>query len=75
MAVSVTVCVELTAVVVAVKVALVAPAGTVTVAGTATVLLLLARFTVNPPAAAAVFSVTVQLSVPALLTELLAQVS
>ena len=48
----------------AVKMALVAPAGTITELGTVTSELLLARLTANPPLAAAVFSVTVQLSVP-----------
>jgi hypothetical protein len=65
LAVRVTVCAVLTAETVAVKLAEVAPAATVTVAGTVTAELLLARLTVNPPLAAAVFSVTVQLSVPA----------
>lgn len=51
---------------VAVKLALAAPATTVTVRGTDTsVLLLLPRLTTRPPVAAAAFSVTVQLSVPA----------
>ena len=49
----------------AVKAALVAPAATITVAGTITNELLLVRFTVDPPLAAAAFRVTVQLSVPA----------
>ncbi len=65
LAVSVTVCAVLTEETVAVKLALVAPAATVTEAGTVTAELLLARLTVNPPLAAAAFSVTVQLSVPA----------
>jgi hypothetical protein len=56
---------EVTGETLAVKLALVAPAATVTVAGTRTNALLLARFTVNPPLGAAAFSVTVQLSVPA----------
>ena len=60
---------------VAVKAAVVAPAATVTVAGTATDELLLARLTVNPPVAAAAFSVTVQLSVPAPVIEPLVQLS
>ncbi len=58
---------------VAVKAAVVAPAATVTVAGTATDELLLARLTVNPPVGAAAFSVTVQLSVPAPVIEPLVQ--
>lgn len=49
---------------VAEKLALVAPAATVTEAGTVTEALLLVRFTANPPLAAAAFSVTVQVSVP-----------
>jgi hypothetical protein len=40
-------------------------AGTVTVAGTAAAASLLASATVNPPVEATVFSVTVQASVPA----------
>ena len=43
---------------------MVEPAATVIDAGTVTAELLLARFTANPPAAAAVFKVTVQASVP-----------
>jgi hypothetical protein len=54
----------LTAETVAVKVALVDPAATVTDDGMETSALLLARFTVRPPAGAAAVSVTVQLSVP-----------
>lgn len=73
MAVSVTVAAVLTAVAVAVKLALVAPAATVTDAGTVTFELLLARLTAKPPVAAAAFNVTVQLSVPAPATELVAQ--
>ncbi len=57
----------------AAKLALVAPAGTVTVAGTATALLLLAKLTAKPPLAAAAFSVTVQLSVPAPVNDALVQ--
>jgi hypothetical protein len=49
---------------VAVNPALVALAGMVTAAGTTTAALLLDRFTLNPPAGAAVVSVTVQASVP-----------
>jgi hypothetical protein len=48
-----------------VKLAVVDPAATVTEAGTMTAVLLLARFTVKPPLAAAALSVTVQPSVPA----------
>ena len=50
---------------VAAKLALLDPAGTVTEFGTVTAELLLANATASPPLAAAVFSVTVQLSVPA----------
>jgi hypothetical protein len=60
---------------VAVKLAVVAPAATVTLAGTTTAELLLARLTANPPLGAAAFSVTVQLSVPAPVIDPLAQVS
>ena len=60
---------------VAVKLAVVEPTATVTEAGTVTVELLLARLTVNPPVAAAAFSVTVQLSVPAPVIEPLVQLS
>ena len=75
LAVRVTVSAVLTEETVAVKLALVAPAATVTEAGTVTAPLLLARLTANPPLAAAVFSVTVQLSVPAPVMELLLQLS
>jgi hypothetical protein len=75
LAVSVTACAVPTEVTVAVKPALAAPAAMLTVAGTVTALLLLARFTANPPAAAAAFNVTVQLSVPAPVTEPLVQLS
>jgi hypothetical protein len=75
LAVSVACCVELTGDTVALKPALVAPAATFTADGTLTSALLLPRFTVNPPLAAAAFSVTVQASVPAPAIELLAQLS
>ena len=65
LAVSVTLTPVLTAEIVAVKLAVVAPAATVTEAGTVTAALLLARPTTNPPLPAAPFSVTVQVSVPA----------
>jgi hypothetical protein len=65
----------LTAETVAEKLAVVDPAATVTVAGTVTAELLLATLTVNPPLAAAAFSVTVQLSVPAPVIEPLEQLS
>jgi len=58
---------------VAVKLAVVAPEATVTDAGTVTAELLLARPTAKPPLAAAAFSVTVQLSVPALVIDALLQ--
>jgi hypothetical protein len=75
LAVRVTVVAVLTAVTVAVKLALVAPAATVTEAGTVTFELLLARLTAKPPVAAAAFSVTVQLSVPEPVMEPFVQVS
>ena len=62
-----------TDVTVAVNPEVVAPAGTVTEDGTVTALLLLARFIAKPPLAAAAFSVTMQLSVPAPVIEPLAQ--
>ncbi len=75
LAVRVTVWAVVTEETVAVKAAVVAPAATVTVAGRVTDELLLARFTVNPPVAAAAFRVTVQLSVPAPVIEPLVQLS
>ena len=65
----------LTAVIVAVKLPVVAPAATVTLAGTVTAELLLTRLTANPPLAAAAFKVTVQLSVPAPVTDPLVQLN
>jgi hypothetical protein len=73
-AVTVAVCAELTAVTVAVKLALVAPEATVTEADTVTAELLLVRLTATPPVDAAALSVTVQLSVPAPVIEPLVQV-
>lgn len=64
LAVSVTVCALETAETVAEKLALAAPAATVTEDGTEAAELLLARATASPPLEAAVFSVTVQVSVP-----------
>ncbi len=64
-----------TAATVAVKVAVVAPAATLTEAGTVTAALLLDKVTVVPLLGAAVLRVTVQESVPGPTTELLAQVS
>jgi hypothetical protein len=58
-----------------VNAALVALAGTVTVAGSVTAVLLLNRVTVSPPLAAAAFSVTVQASVPEPVMDPLVQVS
>lgn len=66
---------EFTGEIFAVKLALVAPAATVTEPGTVTNELLLARTTANPPLAAAVFSVTVQVSVPDPMIDPLAQLS
>jgi hypothetical protein len=65
----------LTEVTVAVKLPVVDPAATVTEAGTVTAVLLLARLTATPPLAAATFSVTVQLSVPAPVIDPLVQLS
>jgi hypothetical protein len=73
LAVNVTVSVVPTAVTAAMKLALVAPAAMVTVDGTLTALLLLARFTVSPPLPAAEFNATVQESDAAPVNELLAQ--
>ena len=75
LAVSVTVVAVLTEEAVAGKFALIAPAATVTDAGTVTEALLLARLTTSPPLAAAAFSVTVQLSVPAPDSDPLVQLS
>ena len=63
-AVRVTDCAGVTDETVAVKPALVAFAGIVTVAGIVTAELLLVRLTLSPPLAAPEFSVTVQASVP-----------
>jgi hypothetical protein len=65
LAVKVTACAVLTVVTVAVKLADVVPPATDTVAGTVTAELLLARLTVKPLLAAAVFRNTVQVSDPA----------
>jgi hypothetical protein len=75
LAVSVAASVELTGDTFAVKLALLAPAATVTEAGTLTSELLLDRPIANPPLAAGVFTVTVQLSVPDPVIELLVQLS
>jgi hypothetical protein len=74
-AVSVADCAELTAATVAGNPMLVALAGTVTVAGTVTEVLLLERLTTNPPAPAAALRVTVQASAPAPVIDPLAHVS
>jgi hypothetical protein len=69
------VCAVPTAVTVAENAALAALAGTVTLAGTTTAVLLLARVTTIPPEGAKPFSVTVQASVPAPVIEALPQES
>jgi hypothetical protein len=74
-AVNIAVCAVLTAVTVAAKLAVVAPAATDTDPRTVTAVLLLPTLTTNPPVAAAAFTVTVQLSVPAPVIEPLEQVS
>ena len=74
MAVKVTERAELTAETDALKVALVALDRTLTVEGTVTEELLLARFTVKPPLAAAAFKLTVQASVPAPVSDALVHV-
>jgi hypothetical protein len=65
LAVSVTACAVVTAETAAANLAVVALAGTVIVAGTATAVLLLERFTLRPPVGAGPVSVTLQASVPA----------
>jgi hypothetical protein len=72
-AVSVAAWAVFTAVTVAAKLALVAPAATVTDAGTVTAELLLLRFTANPPVGAAPLKFAVQLSVPEPVIDPLAQ--
>jgi hypothetical protein len=64
LAASVADCAELTEETVAANPTLVAPAGTVTAAGTATALMLLERLTLVPPLGAGPLSVTVHASVP-----------
>jgi hypothetical protein len=64
-----------TAEIVAVKLALVAPAATVTEVGTTTAESLLDTSTTWPPLPAAAFNVTVQLSVPAPVTDPLVQLN
>jgi hypothetical protein len=71
LAVKVTDCAVVTDNTVAVNPALVALAGTTTVAGTETDALLLVRLTVTPPLPAAELSITVQVSLPAPVTDAL----
>jgi hypothetical protein len=73
LAVRVTDCAVVTEVTVAVNPALVALAGTTTVAGTVTAVLLLLSPTLTPPLPAAELSVTVQLSLPAPVSDALLQ--
>lgn len=68
-------CAVFTAETLAVKLAEVAPAATLVAAGTVTAALLLVRLILRPPAGAAEFSVTAQLSVPAPVIDPLAQVT
>jgi hypothetical protein len=75
LAVNVAACTVVTGKTLAVKVALLAPAGTVTDAGTVTALSLLARFTSRPPLAAVAFSVTVHVSLDAPVTDPFTQFS
>ncbi|HEY2472025.1 MAG TPA: hypothetical protein VGI45_29840 [Terracidiphilus sp.] len=72
-AVSVTVCEDTTAVAIAVKFKLVAPEGTVTDAGTVIEVLLLERFTGNPALGAAAVNFTVQISLSAPISVVVAQ--
>ena len=74
-AVSVAVCAVLTAVAVAVKLALLAPDAMTTDGGTVTAALLLARFTLIPPVGAVPLTLTVHESVAAPVTEFVVQVS
>jgi hypothetical protein len=74
-AVRVAVCAVLTAVAVAVKLAVVAPLAIWTDGGTVTAALLLARFTLMPPVGAPLATVTVQASVAAPVSEFVVQVS
>jgi len=71
----VTACATFTADTVAENVALLAPPATVTIAGTTIAELLLAKLTASPPLAAAAFSVTVHVSVPAPVIDPLEQLS
>jgi hypothetical protein len=75
LAVSVAVCAVLTCETVAVKLAVVDPAATVTEAGTATAESSLERLTAKPPLVATEFNSTVQLSIADPVTPLKAQLS
>jgi hypothetical protein len=75
LAVNVAACTVVTGDTLAAKVALLAPVGTVTEAGTVTALSLLARATSRPPLAALAFSVTVQVSLDAPVTDPFTQFS
>jgi hypothetical protein len=72
---TVTACAVFTAETVAEKLPLVAPAGSVIVAGTTNDELLLFRFTFRPPAGTVMLVATVQLSVPAPVMVVVAQLS
>jgi hypothetical protein len=75
LAVNVAACIVVTGETLAVKSTLLAPAGTVTEAGIATALSLLARATSRPPLAAVAFSVTVHASLDAPITDPFTQFS
>lgn len=75
LAVNVAACTVVTGEILAVKFTLLVPAGTVTDAGIATALSLLVRATFRPPLAAVAFSVTVQVSLDAPVTDPVAQLS
>lgn len=75
LAVNVTICVVETGEATAEKLALVAPAATITEDGTVTADILLDRLTAWPPSGATALNVTVQLSLPAPVSEDDAQVS
>jgi hypothetical protein len=75
LAVNVTVCAVLTEVAVAVKLALLDPAGIATAAGTVTAAALLARSTLKPPLGAAPLMATVHASLAGPVSELLAQLN
>ena len=75
LAVNIAVCAVVTDVVEALKLAVLAPAATVTEAGTVTAEMLLARLIVAPPLGAAALSATVQVSVPAPVIDPLTQLN